>query len=313
MNEALETSKEFIRGFFPLVFIVALGISLIGFLMVDRIVVRYEHRIEKQAAIITQKNKDLTGSIRYASFLQKSYLPGRTNLKKMLTESFIFTRPRDIVSGDFFYVNETLNKKYFSVIDCTGHGVPGSLLSMIGYGLLEQAITVMNDPSTTPILDYLCLKFPEVLSQNDSPTDTDGMDMAICSIDKKSKTLSFSGAKNPLLLVRENEIIKYPGERLSIGQLSDPDQECFISQTIDVREGDMVYIFSDGMPDQFGGPEGKKFMRTNFKKLLLSIRNEPVMKQRDLIEKSLLDWMGDFPQVDDITVMGVRITKELLS
>ncbi len=217
--------------------------------MVDRIVVRYEHKIEKQAAVIAQKNKDLTGSIRYASFLQKSYLPGRNSLKKMLPESFIFLRPRDIVSGDFFYVNETIYKKYFSVIDCTGHGVPGSLLSMIGYGLLEQAITVMDNPTTAQILDYLCLKFPEALSRTDSLTDTDGMDMAICSIDKKSKTLNFSGAKNPLLLVRENEIIKYPGERLSIGQLSDREQECFIAQTIDIREGDMVYIFSDGFPD----------------------------------------------------------------
>jgi hypothetical protein len=154
MDTALEGSKEFIREFFPLAFLVALGISIIGFLMIDRIVIRYENKIEKQNVIIKQKNKDLTGSIRYASCLQKSYLPGRNILEELFPESFIFLKPRYIVSGDFFYVTESKGTKYFSVIDCTGHGVPGALLSRIGYGLIDRPIALHETPSTSEVLGY---------------------------------------------------------------------------------------------------------------------------------------------------------------
>ncbi len=312
MDTALEATKDFIKGFFPLAFIVSLGIAIIGFLMVDRIVLRYENQIEKQNAIIKQKNKDLTGSIRYASFLQKSYLPGRNSLSELFPESFILLKPRDIVSGDFFYVNETKDTKYFSVIDCTGHGVPGSLLSMIGYGLIEQSIALLEDPTTSNILGYLCKKFPEALSQNEERADTDGMDMAICSIDKKNKKLGFSGAKNPLLLVRDNEVIKYPGDKYSIGQHVEEADSCFRQQTIDIQENDMFYLMSDGLQDQFGGPQGKKFMMKRLKELLIKISRDPVDFQYQKIDEELTAWMGDLSQVDDITLMGIRITKDLL-
>jgi len=312
MDIALKATKNFIKSFFPLAFIVTLAIAIIGFLMVDRIVMGYEHKIEKQNTIIKQKNKDLTGSIKYASFLQKSYLPGRNNLKDLFPESFIFLKPRDIVSGDFFYVNETNNVKYFSVIDCTGHGVPGSLLSMIGYGLIEQAISTLEYPSTANILGFLCKKFPEVLSHNETHVDTDGMDMAICSIDKKNKKLNFSGAKNPLLLVRDNEVIKYNGDKRSIGQKSEESEGCFEQQEIDIQENDMLYLISDGMQDQFGGPKGKKYMMSRLKELLINISKLPSDKQHMKIDTALTDWMGELPQVDDITIMGVRITKELV-
>ena len=311
MDTALEGSKEFIRGFFPLAFLVALGISIIGFLMVDRIVVGYENKIEKQNVIIKQKNKDLTGSIRYASFLQKSYLPGRNKLEKLFSESFIFLKPRDIVSGDFFYVNESKGRKYFSVIDCTGHGVPGALLSMIGYGLIDRSIALLENPSTSEVLGYLCKKFPEALAQSNQ-TDTDGMDMAICSIDKKSKKLSFSGAKNPLLLVRGDEITKYAGDKLSIGQHSEDTGNCFKQQSIDIQENDMLYLISDGMQDQFGGPLGKKFMLAKLRELLIRISKDPVEEQYKEIDTALTAWMGDLAQVDDITIMGIRVTKDLI-
>jgi len=311
MDSALEASKEFIRGFFPLAFLVALGIAIIGFLMVDRIVIRYEHQIEKQNAIIKQKNKDLTGSLRYASFLQKSYLPGRNILEELFPKSFIFLKPRDIVSGDFFYVNESNGTKYFSVIDCTGHGVPGSLLSIIGYGLIDRSIALLENPSPADILGYLCKKFPEALANNNQ-ADTDGMDMAICSIDKKSKKLSFSGANNPLLLVRGNEVIKYSGEKRSIGQHSEDFDNCFEQEVIDIQENDMLYLISDGMQDQFGGPNGKKFMISNLKELLVKISKDPVEEQHQQIETALAEWMGDLAQVDDITIMGIRVTKDLI-
>lgn len=312
MDTALEATLDFIKGFFPLAFIVALGIAIIGFLMVDRIVLRYENQIEKQNVIIEQKNKDLTGSIRYASFLQKSYLPGRNSLSELFPESFIFLKPRDLVSGDFFYVNETKDNKYFSVIDCTGHGVPGSLLSMIGYGLIEQSITTLDKPNTSNILGFLCKKFPEALSQNEAMTDTDGMDMAICSIDKKSRKLGFSGAKNPLLLIRNNEVIKYTGNKHSIGQHVEDTDSCFEQHTIDIQENDMLYLLSDGLQDQFGGPQGKKFMMKKLKELLIKISLDPVDVQHQKIEEELTAWMGELPQVDDITLMGIRVTKDLI-
>lgn len=312
MDTALESTREFIKGFFPLAFIISLGIAIIGFLMVDRIVLRYEHQIEKQNAIIQQKNKDLTGSIRYASFLQKSYLPGRNSLSELFPESFIFLKPRDIVSGDFFYVTETKNSKYFSVIDCTGHGVPGSLLSMIGYGLIEQSIASLDEPNTANILGFLCKKFPEALSENEALTDTDGMDMAICSIDKKNKKLGFSGAKNPLLLIRNSEVLKYDGNKHSIGQQVEDSESCFDQHTIDIQENDMLYLLSDGLQDQFGGPQGKKYMMKRLKELLIEICLDPVDVQHQKIEEELTAWMGDLPQVDDITVMGIRVTKDLI-
>jgi serine phosphatase RsbU (regulator of sigma subunit) len=138
------------------------------------------------------------------------------------------------------------------------------------------------------------------------------MDMAICSIDKKSKKLSFSGAKNPLLLVRGDKITKYAGDKLSIGQHSENSENCFEQQSIDIQENDMLYLISDGMQDQFGGPHGKKFMLAKLKELLIRISKDPVEQQYQHIDTSLTEWMGDLAQVDDITIMGIRVTKELI-
>jgi len=307
MSAALQNTKKFFKGFFLIALLVALGVALIGFLILNMIIAKYESRIEKQAAIIEQKNIDHLSSLKYASFLQKSYLPGRNILSDMFPESFVFLQPRDIVSGDFFYVKETKENKFFSVIDCTGHGVPGSLLSMIGYGLLEQAIMLLDDPDTSQILEYLCKKFPEALSGNQDFIDTDGMDMGICALDKKTGKLSYSGAKNPLFLVRNKEVIKYTGDKFSIGQNAEHKTDCFTKTIIDLEEGDMLYMTTDGIIDQFGGPNNKKFMSKNFRNLISDIASLPIDQQYLRLENTLKTWKGDLPQIDDITIMGIRV------
>ena len=229
-------------------------------------------------------------------------------LKDVLPESFIFFKPKDVVSGDYYWVYKTpYNNIYFTVADCTGHGVPGAFMSMIGTSLLNENIIEKKVNNPGEILDNMRDKIIASLNNKDSKKETrDGMDVALCKINFEKLTLQYAGANNPLVHVRNGEInhvkANYQPVALTVGE-----KKPFINHDIKLEKGDMIYIFSDGYADQFGGPKGKKYMTTKFRKYLASISHHNMEEQHEMLEKEFQQWKGDHDQIDDVCVMGVRV------
>lgn len=266
--------------------------------------------IAKQKEELTVKNKNITDSINYAKRIQQAMMPSKYLFRKLLPEFFILYKPKDIVSGDFYWITEKRNKIYIAAVDCTGHGVPGAFMSIIGFDLLRN-ITVdqgVDDPAE--ILNRLNIGVSETFSKNtEDDTVKDGMDIALLVIDKNEKMIEFSGAFNPLFLVRNNDIIEIRSNRFSVGMVSDEDESrIFESHSMPYQENDVLYIFTDGYPDQFGGPLGKKFKYRRFRHLLLTIHGMPMKKQRDFLDENIENWRGELEQVDDVLVIGIKIT-----
>jgi serine phosphatase RsbU (regulator of sigma subunit) len=270
-------------------------------------VVAQKEEIDKQRHQLEEYFVQVTDSIKYAKKIQEAILPPESYVRKLLPDSFILYRPKDIVSGDFYWMNEAGDKVFFAAVDCTGHGVPGAFMSIVGYNQLQQAIELSKGESPAKILDYLNKGVTETLHQKDADsTSKDGMDVAICSINHKTLELEFAGAFNPLYLSRNKEIKQIKGDKFPIGSY-DGETKVFTNHTIQLQAGDQLYIFSDGYADQFGGPRGKKFMYKRFRDLLQDIAKEDLSKQKDLLKDHLFDWMQEEEQVDDILVIGVRV------
>ena len=262
--------------------------------------------IVQQKKVIEEKNKDITDSIHYARKIQESMLPAAELVKQLFPENFVLYRPKDIVSGDFYWVAESGGYRYIAAVDCTGHGVPGALMSMTGNNFLNQIVLERNISQPREILEQLNSEVRKSLRQDQAETESkDGMDIALCRFDSNLQTLTYAGANRPLWLIRDKQLIEYKPVKQSIGGM-DLDMD-FTEQTISLSKGDMLYIFSDGYADQFGGPEGKKFMSRKLKDLLFSICHMTIDQQCDELERVLIDWRGELTQVDDILVMGIRI------
>ncbi len=278
--------------------------------------------LNTQNEIIAEKNKDITDSINYAQRLQSAILPPISILQNYF-KCFIYYQPKDIVSGDFYWLKEMGNKIYFSVVDCTGHGVPGAFMSIIGYNSLNRIVEDFNIAKPGNILDELNIQVNKVLGSqvNKELTVRDGMDISICCIDRETKILEYAGANNSLYLLRKSQ-----NEKLDLESFMDEEGTSFYeiksnkmaigggdnktnyqTHTVKLNKEDAIYLFSDGFADQFGGPKGKKFMYKNFKKLLLSIQKNSMENQLQIVDKTLIDWKGDLSQLDDICIMGVRI------
>jgi serine phosphatase RsbU (regulator of sigma subunit) len=228
-------------------------------------------------------------------------------MQKLLPEQFIIYRPRDIVSGDYYWITEKNNKVILMIADCTGHGVPGAFMSMLGVAYLNEIVSKYENLTTDLILNELRKQVIHSLHQTGKEGESqDGMDVSLCIIDKDSLELQFSGANNPIMIFRKEEMIELRADKMPIGIHTVLDQP-FTRKELQLQKGDMLYAFSDGYPDQFGGPQGKKFMIRNFKKLLSHIHALDVSEQKAMLEKTLDDWMADYSQIDDILVMGVRV------
>ncbi len=251
--------------------------------------------------------KDIKDSINYAQRIQQAILPLSTEIRKELPDHFIYFKPRDVVSGDFYWFNKKDGKIYIAACDCTGHGVPGAFMSIIGNSLLNEIShqAEMSDPGY--ILNVLRDRIILALKQQSGEQESkDGMDMMLCCIDKKNKKLSFAGANNPLYLIRKGELKEFKGNKQPIGVYGDVLKP-FTNQELDLLPGDIIYIFSDGYPDQFGGPKGKKFLYTRFKELLLSISGRTMDQQYSDLDRAFWDWKMEHEQVDDVLVIGIRI------
>jgi len=257
---------------------------------------------------LERKNKETADSIRYAKRIQESILPIKEDIIKTLKQSFILYLPKDIVSGDFYWYRKIESRVMIAAVDCTGHGVPGALMSMIGNTLLNDIVSKGKNLSTKSILNYLNKGVVRTLKQKGiNSISNDGMDIALCSINLIDNKLEFSGAQRPLYLVRNNELTIIKGDTLSIGGAMLDQRKQFSSHEIQLKKGDTIYLFSDGYPDQFGGDRNKKYLVGRFKKFLHSIQQQTMHDQEILLKEELKDWMGDEEQVDDILIIGLRV------
>jgi serine phosphatase RsbU (regulator of sigma subunit) len=265
-------------------------------------------KIEKQKEEIEEQKKHIMDSIYYARRIQNAILPSFQMISQHLKNYFIFYLPKDIVSGDFYWVHECEGLLMIAAVDCTGHGVPGAFMSIVGFNQLNYAVTVKKARSAGRILDELNQGVITTLNENTSDTSIkDGMDMALIVLDLKNKKAEFAGANNPLVMVRDNKIIRYRGDRFPIGAFDGNQPQSFANNGIDLLEGDCLYLFSDGYADQFGGLDAKKFMYRRFEELLLEVHNLPLDEQKETLNKRLMKWKGSNDQVDDILVIGIKI------
>jgi len=269
-------------------------------------VVRQKEEVERQSRKVVELYKNVTDSIRYAKRLQESILPPDKRIREMLPQSFVFYRPKDIVSGDFYWFERVEDKVVFAAVDCTGHGVPGAFMSLIGHNGLNQAVKERRRSKPSEVLmDLNRIAYEALHKDREQYLVRDGMDMALCSFDPARGLLEFAGANCPLYLVRDGAVRLFAPDKNAIGSF-DLDGKSFTDHHIELRPGDMVYIFSDGYADQFGGPKGKKFLYRRFRELLLEISNHPVDHQRDMLQNAFNGWRGAHEQVDDILVIGMR-------
>jgi PAS domain S-box-containing protein len=258
--------------------------------------------------IIRQKNKDITDSINYARHLQEALLPPQESITGIFPQSFIISIPKDIVSGDFYWFSITPEVGLLAAADCTGHGVPGAFMSVIGNELLNIALhdPLVQKPSSA--LDMLDKKISNVFRKGRQEARTqDGMDIGLLVWHFKNNLIQFSGAKRPLVLIRDRKVQEFAGDRFSIGGKEEDKMKCFTDKTFEAKSGDMFYLFSDGFTDQFGGPHGKKFMYKKFLQLLISISTLNAARQKEELEKAFYAYKGDLEQVDDVLVIGIRI------
>jgi len=262
--------------------------------------------VELQRERVTELYQDLKSSIDYAQRLQETILPDDDLIRSMFPDSFVFFRPKATVSGDFYWFKQQGNRKIFAAADCTGHGVPGAFMSLVGHNVLNQVTKVFTRPNQ--ILNNLNKLAAEVMRADRSGEGymRDGMDIALCSLDEKNMTLEFSGAHNPVYIVRGGQILETECDPFSIGSFVNGEKE-FTNHTIQLEKGDCLYLFSDGYVDQFGGPKGKKFLRKQFRMLLLQINHLPMAEQKWRLAETLDRWQSHHDQVDDILVMGIRI------
>ena len=265
------------------------------------------HDSDKQREIIQKKNQEIMADIRYASRIQQAVLPTLDFMNRNIGEYFILHQPKNHVSGDFYWVSSKENKKIIAVGDCTGHGISGALMHMLGAVYLNEIVSGINLNSASEIIEKLRDNIMRSLNQKgESGEAQDGLDLALCILDFKKKKLQFAGANNPLYIVRNQELIEIKGDRMPVGIHINFDKP-FTNHEIDLKSSDQLYLFSDGYADQFGGPKGKKFRYKQFKDLLLSISHHPMEIQKEIINNVHDKWRGSLDQIDDILVFGLKI------
>ncbi len=263
--------------------------------------------LEEKNTIIEEKNKDITDSITYASSIQQSILPDAKQIAQVLPEHLIFYKPKDIVSGDFYWFHEKDDLAFIMAADCTGHGVPGAFVSMLCNNVLNQVIIEndRNDPGEilTEVNRSIITSFRKKGAEF---APSDGMDCSLCVVNKKTKEINFAGAYNQLVIVNDGELKEIKADRTPIGGRTKIGYK-FKSNNVKTHPNDTFYIFSDGYADQFGGPKGKKFMIKSLKQLFIEIHEQPMKTQYKHLDKTLLSWVGDREQIDDILIVGFKI------
>ncbi|MBL7884570.1 MAG: tetratricopeptide repeat protein [Bacteroidia bacterium] len=264
--------------------------------------------IELQNYELSLKNKEITDSIKYAKRLQLAILPPDTQVKRLLPNSFVLYKPKDIVSGDFYWVEQWGTKTLVAAADCTGHGVPGAFMSIVGNNLLQQAVNIYGLSNPNLILNDLNKNISKILHQSEEASSVkDGMDIALLAIDYTNLKLQYSGAYNPLWIIRDNSLIEITGDKHPVGAFVGEELKLFRNNDFDLKLGDTLYIFTDGYADQFGGEKGKKFKYKSLKDLLLSSQDKSMDEQKIILELQFNRWKGNLEQIDDVCIIGIRI------
>jgi len=257
---------------------------------------------------IEAKNRHIEDSIRYAKRIQNAILPPDQYVSRLFPDYFIFYLPKDIVSGDFYWVSHSGDKVFIAAVDCTGHGVPGAFMSIVGHDRLNYAVNVEEARSPADILNSLNKGVTETLRQTRTEiTVKDGMDISLLSIDFGKNKLEYAGAFNPLYHIRDKELQVVLADKFPVGTFIGEELNQFTNHELNLKPGDVLYVFSDGYYDQFGGPNNKKFMSKRFRELLTEIHSLSMSKQKQALSEHMKDWMGENQQVDDILVIGIRI------
>ena len=274
----------------------------------NTLITQQKQEVEKQKHLVEEKNSEITDSINYAQRIQSAILPDINIIKKYFSESFILFKPKDVVSGDFYWFENLGNKVIFAVADCTGHGVPGAMVSVICSNALYKAVIEFNITQPSLILNKVREIVVDTFEKN-SEDVKDGMDIAICSLEnnKNSCTLEFSGANNPLWILKKDakEMLEVKGDKQPVGVHF--NSKPFTNHQLKLEKGDKIYLFSDGYPDQFGGEKGKKFKYKPFKELIIESSSTSLENQKEVLLKKIENWKGQLEQVDDICIIGIKV------
>lgn len=269
-------------------------------------------QLKQQQLVIEQQNKEIMESIQYAQLIQKAVFPTENYLNSLIPDSFALIKPKNILSGDFYWIKEKDGKLFIAACDCTGHGVPGALISIIAYKLLNKFVVEYGILNPAEILNQLNLEIQNAdkTIENSKQELKDGMDVALCVIDQSNMTMEYAGAYNPVYRVRNKELSQLVTDKIPIHLFSYDTDNKFINHQLKIEPGDSYYLFSDGYADQFGGPMGKKFRYKNFQELILSHSDLPMMEQKQIYNATIEKWKNESAereQTDDILILGFKI------
>lgn len=333
VKEKAENEKERIRNERDkqrknmIIVILVISVSLIGIILfliykqfnekrkTNLILEKRNTEIEEQRQLVhiknielLEKNKEITDSIRYASRIQKAILPQDNEIKRMVPQAFIFFKPKDIVSGDFYFLEDDGRYLYIAVADCTGHGVPGAFMSIVGYNLIKHAIYEHKKSDPASIIDQVNKDLALTLRQHDMEMSIrDGMDLALLRWEKSTGKIDYAAANHVIYTIHNGEITVYKGNNQPVGAFLTDKMKPFETKSLKVEKGMQLYLLTDGYADQFGGPKGKKFKYKQFEELLLRISNYELWQQHEFLDHTLNFWMGELEQNDDICVMGIKV------
>lgn len=287
------------------IFSIFIGLILISFFLL--VLFRQNKTIRAANKLLAYQKKQITDSIEYASRIQTAILPPGDYIEKVIPDHFILYKPRDIVSGDFYWITHKEGKIVVAAVDCTGHGVPGAFMSMLGFAFLNEIVNKESELKASSILNQLRDYVKSSLRQTGKENEAkDGMDIALCIIDPDNLKMQYAGAYNPLYLIRNQEFISFKADRMPIG-IHIIEKDSFTNHETDIKKGDVIYIFTDGYIDQFGGENKGKFKLSPFRDLLLSINTKSMKEQKRILEDEFYKWKGNHEQIDDILVMGIKI------
>lgn len=265
-------------------------------------------KLEIAYRIIEQKNKDILDSITYALRIQQAILPDDITISRLLDKHFLLYLPKDIVSGDFYWMSRVKDSIIIVSGDCTGHGVPGAFMSFIGCMLLNNIVNEQLFTSPSYILHLLHKEIRSFFSQYKNEMElNDGMELAICSINFQTKELKFAGANRPLIITYNNELTQIKGDSFGVGGIARFENRVFTNHTLELKSGSCIYLYTDGFTDQFGGDSGKKFTTKKLQELLLSISNNSIAEKKTIVENTFKNWKGKEDQVDDVLLLGIDI------
>lgn len=301
--------RSFLIGLVLAIILIIMVVALLAIIWNRyKLKTKTSYKLEEQNRIIVRKNKEITDSITYARRIQLALLPPEHQINKVIPDSFIIYKPKDIVSGDFYWIEEWGRKILIAVADCTGHGVPGAFMSVVGYNMLNQAVNVYGMDKPAVILNHMNKWLYKILHQNtEEPTVKDGMDICLISIDKETKRLEYAGAYNPLWILRSGKLTNLKADKFPVGVHINDEHNIFTTREMQLEKGDQLYLFTDGFADQFGGPEGKKFKYRQLRDLIEAVAGKSMKEQGRHLENVFENWRGDTEQVDDICVLGIRI------